>query len=159
MPIPALETNTWYRLVNLGWPRKSLDVVNDGKQETEGNIQVANTGDFSGQHWQLRPSKTHPGYFNLVTMWLGKDRALDVKGNDKTHPHLAKAGNVSGQRWQLIGMGGDVWKLTNLYSGPELFLSTDEGGERVKMVPGGGDSYQRWTLVKIREITEPGFGN
>jgi hypothetical protein len=106
MTIPALETNTWYRLVNLGWLRKSLDVINDGKQETEGNIQVANTGDFSGQHWQLHPSKTHPGYFNLVTMWLGKDSTLDVKGNDKTHPHLAKAGDGSGQRWQLVPWEG-----------------------------------------------------
>ena len=52
-----------------------------------------------------------------------------------------------------------MWKLTNLYSGPELFLSTDESGEKVKMVSGGGDSYQRWTLVKIRGITEGGFGN
>jgi len=159
MSIPALETNTWYRLQSLGWPQKSLDVINDGKQETDGNLQIANTGDFSGQHWQLRPSKSHPGYFNLVTLWLGTSQALDVYGDDKTRPHLAKAGNFSGQRWQLIAQGGDVWKLTNLYSGPELFLSTDESGEKVKMVSGGGDSYQRWTLVKIRGITEGGFGN
>ena len=80
-------------------------------------------------------------------------------GDDKTRPHLAAAGDYSGQRWQLIGQGGDVWKLTNLYSGPELFLSADESGQKVKMVHGSGDSYQRWTLVKIRGITEPGFGN
>ncbi|KAK0708685.1 ricin B lectin domain-containing protein [Lasiosphaeris hirsuta] len=159
MSIPALETNTWYRLQNLGWPRKSLDVINDGKQESEGNIQIANSGDFSGQHWQLRPSKSHPGYFNLVTLWLGTGRALDVYGDDKTRPHLAKAGNYSGQRWQLIGQGGDVWKLTNLYSGPELFLSTNESGEKVEMAAAGGDSNQRWTLIKIREIKEPGFEN
>ncbi len=157
MSIPALETNVWYRLVNLGWAAKSLDVINDGKQETEGNIQIAATGDFSGQHWQLRLSKSHPGYFNLVTMWLGIGRALDVYGDDKTRPHLAQAGNYSGQRWQLIGQGGNVWKLTNLYSGPDLFLSADETGEKVKMLPGGGDSYQRWTLVKIRDIKEAGF--
>ncbi|KAK0644625.1 ricin B lectin domain-containing protein [Cercophora newfieldiana] len=159
MSVTPLEKDTWYRLVNLGWPRKSLDVINDGKQETDGNLQIANTGDFSGQHWQLRPSKTHLGYFNLVTLWLGTGRALDVHAGDKTRPHLAKAGDATGQQWQLISLGGNVWRLTNLYSGSELFLSSDESGERVKMEPRGGDSHQRWTLVKIRGITEPGFGN
>lgn len=58
-------------------------------------------------------------------------------------------------------MGGDVWRLTNLYSGPEMYLAAADNnkGEAVKMAPQSGDSYQRWTLVKIRGITEPGFGN
>lgn len=155
--IPPLETDVWYRLQNTARPEMSLDVINDGRQEIDGNIHLAPDGDFSGQHWQLRPSKTYPGYFNLCTLWLGTNRCLDVYGDDATKPHLAQAGNFTGQQWQLIGQGGDVWKLTNTYSGPDLFLDVKDN-DTVFMSSGHSDS-QKWLLVKIRKITETGFSN
>ena len=93
----SLDSNWWYKIKNPAKPGMALDVVNDGNQERDGKLQMAAEGNFSGQYWQLRPSKISPGAYNLCTMWLGTKMFLDVYGDDKTRPHLATAGNYSGQ--------------------------------------------------------------
>lgn len=86
-------------------------------------------------------------------MWLGPARALDVYGVEGELPRLAETGDeVAGQQWQLIGQGGDVWRLTNLESGPDsVFLDVTEGWNWVVMSEGRRGT-QRWRLVRIREI-------
>lgn len=152
-PITPLNLTTWYRLQPAALPELSLDVVNDGTQLTAGKLQLARTGDFSGQHWRLVPSATHLGYFRLVTMWLGPARALDVYGADAALLRLAETGDeVAGQQWQLIGQGGDVWRLTNMESGPDrMFLDITEDWSLVVMTEGRRET-QLWRLVGIREI-------
>jgi len=153
LPIAPLDFNTWYRIQPAALPDLSLDVINDGTQLTAGNIQLAATGDFSGQHWRIRPSATHPGYFSLVTMWLGPVRALDVYADEATLPRLAETGDqVAGQQWQLIGQGGDVWRLTNMYSGPDSMFLDVMGDRRGVVMSEARRETQRWRLVRIREI-------
>lgn len=152
-PLTPLNLTTWYRLQPAALPELSLDVINDGTQLTAGKLQLARTGDFSGQHWRLVPSATHLGYFRLVTMWLGPARALDVYGADAALLRLAETGDeVAGQQWQLIGQGGDVWRLTNMESGPDrMFLDITEDWSLVVMTEGRRET-QLWRLVGIREI-------
>ncbi|KAK0750783.1 hypothetical protein B0T18DRAFT_56768 [Schizothecium vesticola] len=152
-PIIPLNLSTWYRLQPAALPDLSLDVINDGTQLTVGNLQLASTGDFSGQHWRLVPSATHPGYFRLVTMWLGPARALDVYGVETTEPRLAETGDeVAGQQWQLIGQGGDVWRLTNMESGPDSMFLDIQGDQSGVVMTEGRRETQRWRLVRIREM-------
>lgn len=89
-------------------PGMALDVLNDGNQQRDGKLQMAAEGNFSGQHWQLRPSKTNPETYSLCTLWLGANKWLDVYGDDKTRPHLATAGNYSGQQWHVASQGNGL---------------------------------------------------
>jgi hypothetical protein len=149
----AFDSNSWYKITNTARPGLALDVVNDGNQQRDGKITMAVEGNFSGQHWQLRPSKSNPGTYNLCTMWLGINMCLDVYGDDKTRPHLATAGNFSGQQWHIDSYGSGTWKLTNSYSGP-LVLAADASGSEIRLrdpqiLPGS-----QWVLQLVRPITE-----
>ena len=69
---------------------------------------------------------------------------LDVYGDDKTRPHLAPAGNYSGQQWQVASAGDGIWKLTNSYSGPEMALDVRDAEVCMSDVGTG-----RWMLVAL----------
>ncbi|PTB64794.1 carbohydrate-binding module family 13 protein [Trichoderma citrinoviride] len=158
-PNPAhdgLDRRLWYRIKNPAKPGMAIDVVNDGNQQQDGQVQMAAEGNFSGQHWQLRPSRTDPGAYNLCNMWLGANKCLDVYGNDKTKPHVATAGNYSGQQWRVEEQGYGTWKLSNSYSGP-LVLLADASGGGVSLKDAQVSSPAMWTLQPIKSITETGF--
>jgi len=154
-PTGGFDGETWYRLKNtlVGY---ALDVVNDGAGNKEGLIQMAREGNFSGQHWQIKPYGD--GTYALRTLYLGPRRQLDVYSNDKTKPHLANAGNFSGQYWTIKPWGDGTWHFENAYSGPYLYLDTMEGGTRVALNQANvGRPTERWTITPIRRITEGGF--
>ncbi len=153
----SFDSRYWYKIHPAAHPNKTLDVINDGNQNRDGKIHLAADGDFSGQYWQFRPSRTQPGAYNLVTMWLGKDRALDVYGDDRTTPHLTAAGNFSGQQWMIHGHGEGSWRLTNSYSG-DLVLAVDDNGDGVHLRDVRGKPASKWILSLDREITQGGFG-
>lgn len=156
-PIVTARFNaqTWYSLRNT-FAGHALDVQNDGRGSRDGTIQMAREGNFSGQHWQIKPRPD--GSYALCTMFLGAGMQLDVYGNDKALPHLAPAGNYSGQYWQIKPWGNGTFYLSNAYSGPELYLDTMEGGPRVAMNAANiGRPTQGWTITPIRAITETGF--
>jgi immune inhibitor A len=149
------DANTWYRLRNT-LSGHALDVINDGRGSTEGLLQMAREGNFSGQCWQIKPRTD--GSYALCTMFLGAGMQLDVYGDDKTKPHLAPAGDFSGQYWQIKAWGDDSFHLSNAYSGPELYFDTMEGGTTVALNSIDiGRPTQRWTITPIRAITEPEF--
>lgn len=152
----GLDSRSWYRIMNPAKPGMAIDVVNDGNQQQDGQVQMAAEGNFSGQHWQLRPSRTQPGAYNLCNMWLGANKCLDVYGNDKTRPHLAAAGNYSGQQWRVERNGNGTWKLSNAYSGP-LVLSADAAGGGLALKDPQTSPAMMWTLQPIKPITEVGF--
>ncbi|KAK4069185.1 hypothetical protein Trihar35433_5764 [Trichoderma harzianum] len=156
VPSNGLDSGSWYRIMNSARPGMTIDVVNDGNQQQDGQVQMAAEGNFSGQHWQLRPSRTNPGAYNLCNMWLGSDKCLDVYGNDKTRPHLATAGNYSGQQWRVEQQGNGTWKLSNSYSGP-LALSADAYGAELSLKDPQLSPAMSWTLQPIKPITEVGF--
>jgi len=153
----SFDSNSWYKIKNAAKPGRALDVINDGNQERDGRLQMAADGDFSGQYWQLRPSRTSPGSYNLCTMWLGRNKALDVYGDDKTTPHLTTAGNYSGQQWQIRRHGRGTWSLTNLYSAP-LVLAADGSGDGLHLRDALRSPLSHWILERVRPITEGGFG-
>ncbi|KAJ5819392.1 hypothetical protein N7474_004983 [Penicillium riverlandense] len=152
----SMDGKSWYKIKNATKPGMALDVVNDGNQQHDGRVQMAADGNFSGQYWQFRPSKTSPGAYNLCTMWLGTKMFLDVYGDDKTRPHLAAAGNFSGQQWHVISQGNGAWKLSNSYSG-SLVLAVDENGSQLHLINSQASPTAQWNLQLMRSITESGF--
>lgn len=64
--------------------------------------------------------------YALRSLFLGAKRQLDVYGYDKKKPHLANAGQYSGQKWTIKSWGDGTWHLENSYSGKELYLDTME---------------------------------
>jgi hypothetical protein len=153
----SFDSKSWYKIKNAAKPGMALDVVNDGNQQRDGKLQMTAEGNFSGQHWQLRPSKTSPGAYNLCTMWLGTNMVLDVYGDDKTRPHLATAGAYSGQQWRIESQGNGMWKLTNMYSGT-LVLVADASGSELHLRDPQTSPVSQWILQLVRPITESGFG-
>ncbi|EON65729.1 hypothetical protein W97_04968 [Coniosporium apollinis CBS 100218] len=154
-PQSGFNAQTWYRLRNT-LAGHALDVVNDGSGSKYRSIQMAPEGNFSGQHWQIKPRAD--GSYALCSMFLGAGMQLDIAGEDKKKAHLAPAGNFSGQFWQIKPWGDGSFHLSNLFSGPDLYLDTMEGGTRVAMNSSNtGRPTQRWTITPIRAITESGF--
>jgi hypothetical protein len=136
----------------------ALDVVNDGNQHRDGKMKMATNGNYSGQYWQLRPSTSSTGAYNLCTMWLGADKCLDVYGDDKTTPHLAIAGNYTGQQWHIQLDNDGSCMLTNDYCGTGLVLAADLHGSRVYMADAVSSHAGNWVLEPLKTITENGFG-
>jgi hypothetical protein len=78
--------------------KKSLDVVNDGKNN---KVQLAKTDDVEGQYWKITPLGN--GHYRLTTKWLGETRCLDVV-NDGKNDKLEltdSANDTTGQAWKF----------------------------------------------------------
>ncbi|RDW65701.1 RICIN domain-containing protein [Aspergillus mulundensis] len=140
----AMSTS-WYRIKNLAKPDMAIDVKNDGNQERDGALKMAPDHDVTGQHWQLRPSPTNEGAYNLSTKWLGTKMLLDVYGSDKTRPHLSPAGDYTGQQWKVEKYGNGTWKLSNAYSGP-LVLAAEESGSELRLKDPKSSPASQWIL-------------
>lgn len=156
-PVSAsITSSSWYQLRN-SLTGYSLDVINDGAGNKEGHIQLAREGNSSGQYWQFRPRPD--GTYEIRNLFLGPNRALDVYGNDKTVPHVAEVGYYSGQYWTMTPWGDGSYRLDNAYSGPYLLLDSLDGGTKVRLSsgPNSGRPTQRWTLTKVRDVTEGDF--
>jgi hypothetical protein len=146
----------WYRFTNnYTGPTLSLDVVNDAGQNSSGTLQMADTGDFSGQYWcfVLNPSSSTSTYA-LYTMFLGPNMRLDVYGNEDTTPHLAAAGDYSGQIWTITSWGDGTWMLTNQYSGSGLHLDVYSDTD-VPFLGDGDSTGQHWTIAPILDSDPP----
>lgn len=155
----TIDSHAWYKLRNVAAPGRSLDVINDGHQLIDARLRMAQDGYYSGQFWHFRPSTTHPGLYNLCTMWLKPNKSLDVYGNDKTTPHLITTERLPGQQWMVQPMGDGTWRLSNLYS-EGLVLAVDEVGRGLHLVPQdslGGSRRCEWILQWDRPIRETGF--
>ena len=151
------DPKKWYRLKNTYQPTTySLDVINDNGVNSTGLLQLARDGNFSGQHWQIKPNGD--GTYHLRTLFLGSSRQLDVYGNDKKQPVLQPTGFYSGQFWSIKPWGDGTWYLWNAYSGKYLYLDTLEGGTKVALNEANvGRPTQRWSISVVRDITEAGF--
>jgi immune inhibitor A len=99
-PADKFDTKTWYRLKNTFQPATHcLDVVNDNGASSNGFLNMAATGNFSGQHWQLKPNGD--GTYFLRTLFLGASRHLGVQSDKKT-PILEPANeSAKGQYWTI----------------------------------------------------------
>jgi len=145
----TINTNIYYRLTTQ-WQGagKSLDVVNDG---VNNRIQLANTGNFTGQLWKLTPLPG--GYYRLTTKWLGSAKSLDVVNDGKNNRlQLASTGNYSGQYWKLTPQGNGYFRLTTKWQGEgkSLDVINDGRNNRLQLASTGNYSGQAWKLVPIR---------
>jgi hypothetical protein len=140
----------WYRLTNtFTGPTLSLDVVNDAGQASSGQLQMSTSGNYTGQYWQLIPyPPSSSSTYALFTKFLGVTKRLDVYGNDKTKPHLADAGNYSGQIWTISSWNDGTWKLTNQYSGSGLHLDV-YSDTKVPFMGDGDHTGQHWTFTQL----------
>lgn len=130
---------------------KSLDVLNDGKNN---QIQLANTGDFSGQYWKITPLKN--GYYRLSTQWQGEGKSLDVINDGQNNKlHLAATSEVSGQYWKITALGNGYYRLSTLWQGEgkSLDVLNDGKNNQLQLAKTGDFSGQYW---KITELTSGG---
>ncbi|KAF3002949.1 hypothetical protein E8E13_003957 [Curvularia kusanoi] len=159
-PVQKFDSRMWYRLKNTYQPSTHcLDVVNDNGLESQGLLQMAATGNFSGQFWQLKANDD--GTYFLRTMFLGAERHLSVK-DDKATPFLELANPSAKAQYWTIGAWehpqDGTWHLENAWTEQSRYLDTVEGGPKVAMNQGNsGRPTQRWTIEPVRDITEAGF--
>lgn len=176
-PTEKFNPRMWYRLRNTYQPSTHcLDVINDNGTDSEGLIQMAVTGKFSGQYWQLKANEN--GSYCLRTMFLGPERQLGVKDDKKTPILQAANPAARAQYWTIEPWGSPqdgTWHLEvgylhpcachllthhvqNAWTEQSRYLDTMEGGRKVEMnQANNGRPTQRWTIEPIREMTESGF--
>lgn len=163
-PSSVFDSQQRYRIKNFSPPSLAIDVINDPATiASDAQLHLVPDSNLSGQFWQVRPSQTNPGSYNLCTLFLGTKMCLDVYGDDKKRPHLAPAGNYSGQQWLISSRGDGTWSLTNSYSGPELLLDVGiVNGDRTAALCLSDNVEasvsQRWAWVGLGKITQDGFG-
>lgn len=99
-PATRFDAETWYRLTNTYQPSTHcLDVVNDNGTDSKGLLQMAATGNFSGQYWQLKANDD--GTYCLRTMFLGPNRQLSVKDDKKTPVLETVNSSAMAQYWTI----------------------------------------------------------
>jgi immune inhibitor A len=152
-----LSPRTWYRLKNAHQPdTHCIDVINENGVNSKGHIEIRGDGNYSGQHWQIKPNGD--GTYFLRTLFLGPNRQLDVYTHDKSTPVLQTFQHITGQYWQIKPWGDGTWHLENAYNGQFQYLDVLDGGIALKMAPADPTRQtQRWTFAPIREITEPNY--
>jgi hypothetical protein len=147
------KSDVWYRLTNdyLG-TSKSLDVVNDNGTHSSGKLQMAASGNYTGQFWRFvhSPNADSTTVY-IYTQFLGPNKRLDVYGDDKTKPHLADAGNYSGQIWTVTPWGDGSYRLTNNFSGSGLHLDV-YSDTNVPFLGDGNHSGQHWRFTQVGKV-------
>jgi immune inhibitor A len=153
----AFDPMVWYRIKNAHQPdTHCIDVINENGTNSKGNVEMRRDGNYSGQHWQLKPNGD--GTYRLRTLFLGPNRQLDVYVHNKSTPVLQKSAHVTAQYWQIKPWGDGTWHLENGYNGQFQYLDVEDGGIALKMK--AADSMrqsQRWTFTPVRDVTEGDF--
>lgn len=90
--LPIFHNDTWYRLHPSNDASLAIDVINDGRAHIDGNLNLAPTGRFSGQFWNIRPAESDdprhgsPLYV-LATMYLGASMVLTAGAPVRLAPY------------------------------------------------------------------------
>ena len=92
------DVNARYKLSPNFQPTKSLDVINDGKNNT---VWLDKTQNVTGQFWKIAPVEGKQGYFRLSS-YFQPTKSLDVINDGKNNTvWLDKTQNVTGQFWKI----------------------------------------------------------
>ena len=147
------DPNKWYRLTTqFQGDGKSLDVINDGKND---KLTLAKTGNFSGQFWKISPLGN--GWYRLTTQFQGDGKSLDVINDGKNDKlTLAKTGNFSGQFWKISPLGNGWYRLTTQFQGDgkSLDVINDGKNDKLTLAKTGNFSGQFWKITEL-----PGAGS
>ncbi|CAF4899864.1 unnamed protein product [Rotaria sp. Silwood1] len=145
------DPTSYYRLTTQ-WQgnNKSLDVVNDGKNNNQ--LILATTGNYSGQYWKITP--TDNGFYRLTTQWQGDKKSLDVVNDGKNNNRLilAKTGNYSGQSWRITETGNGFYRLTTQWQGDDKSLSIVKDGKnnnQLILAKTSDCQEQYWKITKV----------
>lgn len=159
-PVPTISPQSWYRLTNLYLgPGISLDVINDAGTNSSGKLQMASTGRFSGQYWQILSASSST--FSLRTMFLGPTMCLSVVAgaapntNNVYYPQLAPKDGSSAQTWKIETLSDGTFRLS---SEAQEGLYMDTYADTHELFLGTADhSGQHWKIDAIEAITDPAF--
>ena len=122
-----LAPNGYYQLVNMKYPGKCLDIINDSKANNK--LTLTSINNYSGQYWKLSPS-TDGLFVRLTSLWQGDGKSLDIL-NDGSNKELIMnaSGSYSGQWWKL-------GKQERLQPSPPIVKSPVVAGFKSKMQAG-----------------------
>jgi hypothetical protein len=141
----VFEPNRYYSF-STAWQGegKSLDVVNDGKNN---QLQLAQTANVSGQQWKI--TDIGGGYYRLTTAWQGENKSLDVVNDgDNNKLQLAQTADVSGQHWKITDIGDGYYRLTTAWQGENNSLDVINDGKnnQLQLAPTADVSGQKWKI-------------
>ncbi len=146
-PDPGPFATGWYRLTNSFLTEsRSLDTYSNANNAPF----MGNTGNYSGQYWNIKPEPGRTGYYRLTNYFLGTGRSLDTYSNGNNVPFMGQSGNYSGQFWKFTPLGGDYYRLTNSFLGIGRSLDTYSNGANAPFMGQTGNySGQYWKMTKI----------
>ena len=109
-------------------------------------LVVSSSSDFS-QTWYFT-STSVLDYYRLHTVAKGDQNALDVDnyyGRNSIDMHFYYVQERSGQYWQLSEQSDGSVKISNNFTGPDMFLDIDQTSLKPTL-RAGDSSGTRWTL-------------
>jgi len=148
----TINACTWYRFTLVHRPGFSLDIINDGHAHEDGKLQIAPTGNYSGQLWQVIPSLD--GRYRLRTMYTGPEMYLNVRSENNLEPHLTSEGPEIGRHWHVVPNGDGTVKLQLKIAEKEYFLGSAEKESFLgsKYIPVLSEQEEIWEMGSVAPI-------
>ena len=146
-PDPGPFAAGWYRLTNAFLTTsRSLDTYSNANNAPF----MGQTGNYSGQYWNIKPVPGRAGYYRLTNYFLGDGRSLDTYSNGNNVPFMGTTGNYSGQFWKFTPLSGGYVRMTNSFLGIGRSLDTYSNNANAPFMGETGNySGQYWKLSKI----------
>lgn len=159
MAVSTFRPDTWYRFTLPNRPGYSLDIINDGHAHEDGKLQIAPTGNYSGQFWQLIRSPSDR--YRIRTMYTGPDMYLTVRDEDNLDPHLTAESGKVGRLWHIVPCGNGTVKIKLNVSGRDYWLGskhdTNWSRSQRPVLSHQEDQTQVWKAESVRPIGELSF--
>lgn len=179
----TFNATTWYRLTNISLPNFAFDVINNDQTATHGAVNMAATGNYSGQYWQLNPlspnrtdGNSQNDVYAINCMYQGRDRRLEIPttafpgGGLRPRLSIRTDTPVWGlkQEWRIEPVEGQdgVFTITNMALPLKLgiregslfrdiWLVSEDGD--VGEGEAGGKLETGWRIEPAMQIQDPQF--
>lgn len=127
----------------------AMEAIYQGKFTDK--MQMRKSADYRNIMWLMKPDGR--GYYTLTTIlhdFDKKNKSLDVDPAKPEYVRMAATGNFSGQKWKMIPVGGDYFRLTTEFLGDGKSLEAVTFYQYfVEMVKSSDeDKGQLWTLIR-----------
>lgn len=135
----SFDPNAFYRITN-GWQRgKSIDVINDNRENRWPTLSP--TASYDGQYWRIQQQAD--GAYRITNKWQN-GKSLDVlnEGGGSRRPVLSPSANYLGQSWQIIPASNGYYRITNKW----------QTGKSLDVINRGNDSREL-TLAPTSDVT------
>ena len=153
----AFSPTATYTLSNKAFGPDSTLSIDNSQGRGMTMHMVRSSGAPGPLAFTVKPSAGMADHFNLCTTHTasGSDNpetvCLDVFGNDKSKPHLASQAAVTGQQWRVQPAKGvqDAYRLSNAFSGDDVFMDVTPTGDADGKVDGAGGPGQLWVFNEV----------